>query len=971
MALNNEQLNRLNKISSILTKAGNGAIDSLQNQNQQEINKANEILSAYYTDTNTGKIAQAYSNSKDSATLDASMKAIGDEISGLDVAGAKTNIKGLSDINDSTLDYALGSFKKNAGTFIATSTIRGHNALEQQQRTNTFTGIDSLLQGKYKTYAESASSIGDITNATQNFAQIFDDLSVQDLKASGIMGTDEDLEKLLGEYKTANKEKWDSMGLMYMNDMQKSKISSDFSNSLNVDFTINHAPEVYSMDGATSYDKAKEMYASNYEKNQMDIADPMGLQRAGTKLGDTSVWAYASDSWLYNFGYNITDDTTGDVESQMRAWADGFFSQVTSMSEDEKKILVDKFISDNIDPQTGGIKTDGVVADGMVDTCLDSQRKAQAFLYNTPELANTGEGILEQMKQAGMDPENNPYERQIATNIISSKFGFQISSDSLAYADELGACREIIPTISSMDLNAYSYGTVEANGETYGTQYYSYIDNVYKAYIEKNGIEDTPEYKYGFFKAFDEAILSGTMSLSSTTTEKLKEASKTMTEQEYTNYVGTLQMSGAFPSNYAYRQALELAPVSEYKEEQTKVESIITDTLSNIDKDMSAFYMKGIAMYPQVRKEVQSALQRFGGDITSKDFTDWLKNYIDTLVTSYNSKFEKKEYENILKGMGNYGADEDSSETYKALTSDTRKVLSDYKQGKLDSLVNHDVVSQSLASITGNEYIVDYDDLCQSAYETLFPYSDKKYKDASTGEKSQVMLNIKVATLLAEEQRRVETTFSQPMNTTITPVKFEGGKQAYVLGNGLVIWSDSIYDNTYNVGMLRPEIKPEDYDLLHPTEFSKSTLLLEDIDNYDIYQRTSQKISTNIGTDLQESRESLPDAMKSKDQREFLKLAEKSDDYRVKLKNIMNAGATSTTRLMAISVAKKELGIDSIDVSSISEEDAMRIVDGIANAFGISPETYQVNIVTKYAKVNQDPAFMTVLREIGYSKESN
>lgn len=905
MALNNEQLNRLNKISSILTKAGNGAIDSLQNQNQQEINKANEILSAYYTDTSTGKIAQAYSNSKDSATLDASMKAIGDEISGLDVAGAKTNIKGLSDINDSTLDYALGSFKKNAGTFLATSTIRGHNALEQQQRTNTFTGIDNILQGKYKTYSESASSIGDITNATKNFSQIFDDLSVQDLKASGIMGTDEDLEKLLGEYKTANKEKWASVGLMYMNDMQKSKISSDFSNSLNVDFTINHAPDVYSMDGATSYDKAKEMYSTDYDKNQMGIADPMGLQKAGTKLGDTAVWAYASDSWLYNFGYNITDDTTGDVEEQMRSWADGFFSQVTSMSEDEKSILVDKFISDNIDPQTGGIKTDGVIADGMVDTCLDSQRKAQAFLQNTPELSNTGEGILEQMKQAGMDPENNPYERQIATNIISSKFGFQISSDSLSYADELGACREIIPNISSSELNAYSYGTVEYNGNTYGTQYYSQINDVYKAYIEKNGIEDTPEYKYGFFKAFDEAILSGTMSLSSSTTESLKEASKTMSEQEYINYVGTLQMSGAFPSNYAYRQALELAPVSEYKEEQTKVESMLTDTLSNIDKDMAAFYMKGIGNYPQVRKEIQSALQRFGGDITSKDFTEWLKNYADTLVTSYNSKFTSKEYDSILNTMGSYSAD--TNELYKALNSDTREVLSNYKAGKLDSLVNQNVVSQTIASITGNQYIVDYDDLCNTIYKSLYPYSDKKYKDTSTGEKSQVMLNLEVATLLAEEQRRVETTFSQPMNTTITPVKFEGGKQAYVLGNGLVIWSDSVYDSQYNVGMLRPEIKPEDYDLLHPTEFSKSMLLQEDIENWDIYQRQSPSIQT-----LAQIHKDISD----------------------------NSLVNSTER---------ERRQESMDLYKKQKKEAKE----------------------NYIPVNRDPAFMTVLKEIGYSKESN
>lgn len=906
MALNNGQINKLNKISSILTKAGNGAIDYLQNQNQQEINKANEILSAFYTDTSTGKIAQAYSNSKDSTTLDASMKAIGDEISGLDVAGAKTNIKGLSAINDSTLDYALGNFKKNAGTFLATSTIRGHNALEQQQRTNTFTGIDNILQGKYKTYSESASSIGDITNATGNFAQIFDDLSVQDLKASGIMGTDEDLERLLGEYKTANKEKWDSIGLMYMNDMQKSKISSDFSNSLNVDFTINHAPDVYSMDGETSYTKAREMYTTDYDKNQMSIADPMGLQKAGTKLGDTSVWAYASDSWLYNFGYNITDDTTGDVEAQMRTWAEGFFSQVTSMSEDEKRILVDKFISDNIDPQTGGIKTDGVIADGMVDTCLDSQRKAQAFLQNTPELASTGEGILEQMKQAGMDPENNPYDRELATNIISSQFGFQISSDSLAYADELGACREIIPTISSMDLNSYSYGTVESNGETYGTQYYSYIDNVYQAYIKQNGIEDTLEYKYGFFKAFDEAILSGSMSLSSSTIESLKEASKTMTEQEYANYVGTLQMSGAFPSNYAYRQAMNLAPVKEYKEEQTKAESMLTDTLSNVNKDISTYYMKGISNYPKVRREIQSALQRFGGDVTGKDFTEWLNNYADTLVTSYNSTFEKKEYENILKGMGNYGADEDSNETYKALTSDTRKVLSDYKQGNLDSLINQDVISQTLASITGNEYIVDYDDLCQSVYETLFPYSDKKYKDASTGEKSSVMLNIEVATLLAEEQRRVETTFSQPMNATITPVKFEGGKQAYVLGNGLVIWSDSIYDNTYNIGMLRAEVKPEDYDLLHPTEFSKSTLLLEDIENYNIYQR-------------------------SKDSSSIKSLSEIYKD-----------------------VSKNSL------VQSTEKERRQQ-----------SMELYKKQKKETYISVNQDPAFMTVLRTIGYSKESN
>lgn len=905
MALNNEQLNRLNKISSILTKAGNGAIDSLQNQNQQEINKANEILSAYYTDTSTGKIAQAYSNSKDSATLDASMKAIGDEISGLDVAGAKTNIKGLSDINDSTLDYALGSFKKNAGTFLATSTIRGHNALEQQQRTNTFTGIDNILQGKYKTYSESASSIGDITNATKNFSQIFDDLSVQDLKASGVMGTDEDLEKLLGEYKTANKEKWASVGLMYMNDMQKSKISSDFSNSLNVDFTINHAPYVYSMDGATSYDKAKEMYSTDYDKNQMGIADPMGLQKAGTKLGDTAVWAYASDSWLYNFGYNITDDTTGDVEEQMRSWADGFFSQVTSMSEDEKAILVDKFISDNIDPQTGGIKTDGVIADGMVDTCLDSQRKAQAFLQNTPELSNTGEGILEQMKQAGMDPENNPYERQIATNIISSKFGFQISSDSLSYADELGACREIIPNISSSELNAYSYGTVEYNGNTYGTQYYSQINDVYKAYIEKNGIEDTPEYKYGFFKAFDEAILSGTMSLSSSTTESLKEASKTMSEQEYINYVGTLQMSGAFPSNYAYRQALELAPVSEYKEEQTKVESMLTDFLSNIDKDMAAFYMKGIGNYPQVRKEIQSALQRFGGDITSKDFIEWLKNYADTLVTSYNSKFTSKEFDSILNTMGSYSAD--TNELYKALNSDTREVLSNYKAGKLDSLVNQNVVSQTIASITGNQYIVDYDDLCNTIYKSLYPYSDKKYKDASTGEKSQVMLNLEVATLLAEEQRRVETTFSQPMNTTITPVKFEGGKQAYVLGNGLVIWSDSVYDSQYNVGMLRPEIKPEDYDLLHPTEFSKSMLLQEDIENWDIYQRQSPSIQT-----LAQIHKDISD----------------------------NSLVNSTER---------ERRQESMDLYKKQKKEAKE----------------------NYIPVNRDPAFMTVLKEIGYSKESN
>lgn len=905
MALNNEQLNRLNKISSILTKAGNVAINYLQNQNQQEINKANEILSAYYTDTSTGKIAQAYSNSKDSATLDASMKAIGDEISGLDVAGAKTNIKGLSDINDSTLDYALGSFKKNAGTFLATSTIRGHNALEQQQRTNTFTGIDNILQGKYKTYSESASSIGDITNATKNFSQIFDDLSVQDLKASGIMGTDEDLEKLLGEYKTANKEKWASIGLMYMNDMQKSKISSDFSNSLNVDFTINHAPDVYSMDGATSYDKAKEMYSTDYDKNQMGIADPMGLQKAGTKLGDTAIWAYASDSWLYNFGYNITDDTTGDVEEQMRSWADGFFSQVTSMSEDEKKILVDRFISDNIDPQTGGIKTDGVIAEGMVDTCLDSQRKAQAFLQNTPELSNTGEGILEQMKQAGMDPENNPYERQIATNIISSKFGFQISSDSLSYADELGACREIIPNISSSELNAYSYGTVEYNGNTYGTQYYSQINDVYKAYIEKNGIEDTPEYKYGFFKAFDEAILSGTMSLSSSTMESLKEASKTMTEQEYMNYVGTLQMSGAFPSNYAYRQALELAPVSEYKEEQTKVESMLTDTLSNIDKDMSAFYMKGIGNYPQVRKEIQSALQRFGGDITSKDFTEWLKNYADTLVTSYNSKFTSKEFDSILNTMGSYPAD--TNESYKALNSDTREVLSNYKAGKLDSLVNQNVVSQTLASITGNQYIVDYEDLCNTVYKSLYPYSDKKYKDASTGEKSQVMLNIEVATLLAEEQRRVETTFSQPMNTTITPVKFEGGKQAYVLGNGLVIWSDSVYDSQYNVGILRPEIKPEDYDLLHPTEFSKSTLLFEDIGNYDIYQRQSPSIQT-----LAQIHKDISD----------------------------NSLVNSTER---------ERRQESMDLYKKQKKEAKE----------------------NYIPVNMDPAFMTVLKEIGYTKESN
>ncbi len=865
MAITNETINRLNQLSSILNTAGENVVNALQSNSDKKLQNASSLINTYYTDTNTGRVAQTI-NSSTRENLQENMQKLQKEIGELDTATAKQKITGLGDFDDAYIANALNTFKGNAGTYLASSYIQGQSALEQQYKSNAFTAFDNYFSSAYSNYATEAKELGDITNANENFDRIFDEGTVDKMIAGGYIPASykEDYEAFLEEYKGQYGEQWKAKGVLYTNAMQNSQILTDFSNGLNVDFILNHADSTFAKkttetvtgedgnteevekttynvtDGESSWNEAVALYDSRYLTSGAGIADPNGLRKSGTKTGDTAIWTYLSDSYLYNLGkYSATNPewTTGFMEDTLREWAESALSQSTSLSADEKEALIDDFISSNIDSD-GSVKDGSVIATGIAETSKESNKKIYQFWTDVDEGkilngsgALVGENVLAEMKAYGIDIENNAYERQLATNYISTLLGFTVESTDIAYVDELFSLKNEIATIehssfATDDAETFNKGTDDEFTTVYGRQ----IEEVYQEYITKNGITDSEEYKAGFFKAMNNAIISGQMSLSNTTSEALKTEAKNMSKDEYNRYCYLLYQDGTIPSNYALDQAMSLYPETNYKSTQTTVEAMLKQSLGDTGIDgISDFYMTGVYNYLGVKEEISEQLDKYDGDIESEGFKSWLQTYTANLISAYSEEFASKEFDKIFSGLKDYDAN--STEVVSALGADATKLLSDYKRGDYDGIINNDAVSNAMVAFETNDNQPDYDDLCESLYQTLYP-SRGKYKDATDAQKANVLLNLEVATLLYEETARVEKTFGD-----VIPVYYAENKQAYIRkSDGLVIRIENNYSDEYRLSKL-VNAKPEDYEL-YGSEATMNTLLSENMGGDAEFKRT-------------------------------------------------------------------------------------------------------------------------------------
>ncbi len=865
MAVSNATINRLGQLSSILNTVGGAVVDNMQINSDKKLQNASSLINTYYTDTNTGRVAQTI-NSSTRENLQENMQKLQKEIGELDTATAKQKITGLGDFDDAYIANALNTFKGSAGTYLASSYIQGQSALEQQYKSNAFTAFDNYFSSAYSNYATEAKELGDITNANENFDRIFDEGTVDKMIAGGYIPASykEDYEAFLEEYKGQYGEQWKAKGVLYTNAMQNSQILTDFSNGLNADFILNHADSTFAKkttetvtgedgnteevekttynvtDGESSWNEAVALYDSRYLTSGAGIADPNGLRKSGTKTGDTAIWTYLSDSYLYNLGkYSATNPewTTGFMEDTLREWAESALSQSTSLSADEKEALIDDFISSNIDSD-GSVKDGSVIATGIAETSKESNKKIYQFWTDVDEGkilngsgALVGENVLAEMKAYGIDIENNAYERQLATNYISTLLGFTVESTDIAYVDELFSLKNEIATIehssfATDDAETFNKGTDDEFTTVYGRQ----IKEVYQEYITKNGITDSEEYKAGFFKAMNNAIISGQMSLSNTTSEALKTEAKNMSKDEYNRYCYLLYQDGTIPSNYALDQAMSLYPETNYKSTQTTVEAMLKQSLGDTGIDgISDFYMTGVYNYLGVKEEISEQLDKYDGDIESEGFKSWLQTYTANLISAYSEEFASKEFDKIFSGLKDYDAN--STEVVSALGADATKLLSDYKRGDYDGIINNDAISNAMVAFETNDNQPDYDDLCESLYQTLYP-SRGKYKDATDAQKANVLLNLEVATLLYEETERVEKTFGD-----VIPVYYAENKQAYIRkSDGLVIRIENNYSDEYRLSKL-VNAKPEDYEL-YGSEATMNTLLSENMGGDAEFKRT-------------------------------------------------------------------------------------------------------------------------------------
>ena len=865
MAITNGTINRLNQLSSILSSVGNAVVDNMQAQSDMRINNASSLISTYYTNSNTGRVAETL-NTSTRENLQENMQKLQKEIGELDVIGAKGRIAGLEGFKDSEVANALKTFKNNSGTYLATSYIQGMGALEQQFRTSTYNGITNYLNSKYSTYATDAQNNGDILHAEERFDEIFDNMTIDDLINSGYLTSDsrEDTEAYLQAYKKEKKTTWQATATMYANEMSKAKIESDFANALNNTFTVGHASDTFyetsktidkdgneveeqldTFGGANSYNKSKEIYDNLYASNGMGIADPNGVYKSGSRTGDIQLWTYASDAFLYNFGENSATHSEwveGDIEGELRTWGEEFLLNCEGLTDDEKSIMLENWISSNIDTATGQIKVEGTVAAALAESAKDSMRKYAKFTEEVPTTTfkgKTAEDIMASMGEYGLD-KNNSYDLQLMTNYMSAYWGFTVESTDLEYADELSTYKEELASIPHTSFSNYTYRSLTFDGETVGSQYGELILNMYDEYITANGITDTEEYKFGFFRAMSNAISSSTMELPKDKISSLKSASETMTAEEYTAYCKNLYFEGALPSFYAFNQALSYAPVTEYKEEQTKVEAKIGEELKKqIGDEGYDYFMKGIDMYPSLRRTIGEALNKYGGDWTSDEFQTWMQDYTGNMVNAYSADFNEKKFKQTMKEVMGVN-DLTSSKTTDILGEDSRNVFYQWKQGNYDGIVQDSVIGSAVAQIISNPE-VDYKTVRDAVYQGLYP-DGEGFDKATDTEKSNVLLHMELATLNVEEQDRVEDSFGEYFGgaSTVTPVQFEDAKQAYLVSAGegtLVVWNSSIYDNDYNVGLLRPEIS---VDTFNKANSGRTLLTSDDISNWKNYKRTTK-----------------------------------------------------------------------------------------------------------------------------------
>ena len=860
MAISNATINRLGQLSSILNTAGTNIVNAMQNASDKKLQNASNLINTYYTNEKTGRVAQTINNSTRENLKD-NMQKLQTEIGELDTTTAKQKIAGLGDFDDAYVGNALNTFKDSAGTYLATSYIQGQSALEQQYKNNAFTAFDSYFKQMYSDYSTDATNLGDVTNANANFDKIFNDATVDKMIQSGYLPESyrEDSEAFLEEYKAQYGEKWAMQGILYTHAMTVSTITTDFTNALSADFTIDHATNTflttttdkngntsteYLIDGATSYARAKEQYDTRYASTDMSVADPNGLRKSGTITGDTAIWTYTSDAWLYNYGYYTAENpdwVNGDMEATAKGWAEQFLAS-TSLSADEQKILVEEWISLNFDA-SGNPKDGGQIASGLAQASQDSTSRLNRFVNEVDATSfgktPTAEDMITKMEEYGFNL-NNAYDLQNATNYLSAVWGFSVESTDLAYADELSVCRETIASIPHGKLSEYNYGEISYGGETIRTNYYEQIENMYDSYLKANNIENaSDEYKFGFFKAVNNAINSGVMELSSTLENTLKDQSEKLTYDEYVAYCSNLRVEGELPTNYAYQQALALAPVEEYKSEQSTVEGMIKATLKQaLDEDASNFYMTGVDNYPEIRREINEKLVEFGGDINSTEFQSWLKTYTDNMISAYSAEFNERTFKNIINQMTGYGNGE-TTEASSVISEDSRTVFYQYKQGNYDGIVDETAVSHVLAELTHKDINPDYETVRDIAYEAIYP-NGEGFDKATDAEKANTLLALEIATLTAEEQRNIETTFGEYFDSPVTPVRFEGGKQAYLLSPSnsevMVVWNESIYDNTYMVGLLRGERSIDEYDSTKGG--ARTYLKWDDIANAMMYQRT-------------------------------------------------------------------------------------------------------------------------------------
>ena len=1013
MAITDATINRLNQLSSMINTLGNGIVNKLQSDSDKKLQNASNLINTYYTDTNTGRVAQTINNSTRENLKD-NMQKLQTEIGELDTVTAKQKIAGLGDFDDAYVENALGTFKDSAGTYLATSYIQGQSALEQQYRSNAFTAFDNYYSTAYSVYMTDATNLGDITHANENFDKIFDESTVDKMIEGGYIPASykEDYEGLLEEYKEQYGEQWKAKGVLYTKAMQDSAIATDFTNALSSDFTVNHAtstfvdtksetkelkysngkksvgvdgkPETeqkttyYTTDGAKSYAKAKELYDARYDSTNMSIADPNGLRKSGTKTGDTVIWTYTSNEYLYNYGYYSALNekwTEGDMEGTAREWAESFLAE-TSLSEDEKQILIEEWISSNFD-SNGDPISGGEIATGLAEASQESKTKLLKFTTDvkTTSFSKTAkaEEILSKMEEYGFTTDNS-YDKQNMANFLSACLGFTVTADDIEYADELSTYRETIASIPHQETSEYTYGTIKYKDKTLNTQYYTYIDQLYTDWCKKNNITNpTAEYKYGFFEATNNAITSSTMELSATMSKTLKETAKDMTYDEYIAYCANLRVEGKLPTAYAYQQALALAPVDEYKSEQTTVEGQIEAQLKSVlGSDGSNYYMSGVERYPDIRREIHEKIAEFDGDINGEEFQSWLKTYTDNLISAYSAEFNEREFKKLTKAMTGYGEDE-TKEALNIISEDMNNVFYQYKQGNYDGIVNEQAVSNVLAELASAETEPDYETVRDIAYQTIYP-NGEGFNKATDAEKANTLLALEIATLTAEEQRNIETTFGGYFNSPVIPVQFEGGKQAYLLSSGnnevMVVWSESLYDNTYMVGLLRGERSIDEYDTANGG--TRTYLKMDDIADCDMFQRTvsgaiemdtTTQYEVNSGTSLTG---------------ETVGASDEDIEYFIE-KNAHSATGAGLEKFL-YSVAESQEALDNVVAKlkvyhtqkkyASGKENFDEWIDSIASkvkeAKGFETSTSEGTKV-KYVTIGRDGNFQSVLKNIGHT----